>query len=118
MLKQTFREKSQTIRLYIGKEVSKDPFKDITDFELLACYPIKAIVSDLNFTQIQWKLSGVNAEKAKLIVFKNKDLSLLKESYKIEINGNFYYGWKVYGELQFRQEEEYTQAYVYVKKEV
>lgn len=111
-----FKEQSEWIRIYIGKETVEDKFEKNISVVLLNPYPVRAIVTDIIFSQIQWKMPGLTTEKAKEIIINKKKENLLKASQKIKIQGEYYYGWKVNGKLQYRIEGNYIRAYVYYKK--
>jgi len=111
-----FREMSQKIKLYIGKEVELDPFEKNTDVSMLNSLPILSIVTDVAFAKIQWALPGISTDKVKEIIVQKKYLNLLKQTQQIEIDGEYYEGWKQNGKLQYRQESNYIRAYIYVKK--
>lgn len=112
-----FKEHAQTIRIITAVTTETDPFKKTTSKSYFNPLPIKAIVTDLGFAQIQWKLPGITTSKAKEIIIKKKHKNLLEQSYKIEIDNEDYLGWKINGKLQYRTEDEYIRAYVYYKKE-
>jgi len=112
-----FRDKSKYIRIYLAVETEIDPYEHTVESTMLNPLPVKAIVSDLNFSSIQWKIPGIITDKAKEIIIKKKRENLLKRSHKIEINGELYNGWRINGRLQYRIEGNYLRAYVYSKKE-
>ena len=113
-----FKENSQTIRIYLANTTITDPFKKTKSVTYLNPLPIKAIVTDLGFSQIQWKMPGIVTDKAKEIIIESKREDLLKQSYKIQIDDEYYYGWKIHGRLQYRKEgTDYIKCYVYIKKE-
>ncbi len=112
-LKELFKHNAKTIKVYFAQEVLVDPYEDEKELKYLQPVGIKALVSDLTFAQAQYKLPGINAEKSKEIIVHKKYHSLIERSYKIEIDGEFYYSWKVNGKCQIRQEGDYIRLYVY-----
>lgn len=112
-----FREQSKTIKIYPAIETITDPFKKTVSKTYLNPQPIKAIVTDVDFSRIQYKMPGITTERAKEIIIKKKYETLLKVSQKIKIDNVEYYGWKINGKLQYRIEGSYIRAYVYIKKE-
>ena len=112
-----FNKHKIRILIYLAKETTTDPYRKIKEFEIITAIPINAVVSDLNFTQIQWKMQGVDSAKAKQIIIHKRDLKTLKNSYKIRIDDEDYEGWRVKSQLQYRQYEDYVQAYIYLKDE-
>lgn len=112
-----FKEKAVNIRIYLSQETETDPFEhtvELTDLNPLA---IKAIVTDLTFAKIQWAMPGIVADKAKEIIIYKKYRSLIEKSTKIEIDKEYYEGWKVNGKMQIREEEDFLRIYIYIKKE-
>ena len=107
---------AKKIRIYVGLEVEIDPYEKNVETTLLNPIPIKAIVSDLGFAQINWKMPGILADKAKEIIIKKKYRSLIEKSQKIEIDSDYYEGWKINGKMQIRQEEDYLRIYIYIKQ--
>jgi hypothetical protein len=116
-LNEFFRDASQMIRVTIATEVEVDPFEHNVELTELPSIPIRAIVQDLIASQAQWKLAGIVTEKAKEIMVKKNNRSLIEQSYKIEINGETYHGWKINGRMQIREEGDFIRLYVYIKKE-
>lgn len=117
MINEIIKKFGQCIRIYIGKETITDPFEKTVDVVLLPPYPIKGIVNDLVASQIQWKIPGIVAEKAKDIMVNKSNRALLEKSYKISIKENNewvdYKGWKVNGKMQIREYEDGLRLYIY-----
>ena len=111
-----FKSMAQKIKLYLGKEVETDPFEKNTDVSMLNSLPISAIVTDLTATKIQYAMIGITTDSAKEVVVEKKYLNLLKLSQMIEIEGEYYEGWRQNGKLQIRKEGNFLRLYVYVKK--
>jgi hypothetical protein len=112
-----FRDASQMIRVIIATEIEADPFEHNVDLTELPSIPIRAIVSDVSPASAIWKMPGISVEKMKEIIIKKHHENLLLQSYKIEINGEAYHGWRINGRLSYRIEEDFIRAYVYIKKE-
>lgn len=111
-----FRDHSRPIRLYMSIETQVDPIeKNVTHTELNPL-PIKAIVTDMVSSQIQWKMPGIVTEKAKEVITKKKYKNMIEQTYKIEIDEEFYEGWREYGRLQIREEQGYIRFNVYIRK--
>jgi len=115
-MEELFREKSRTIRIYLGTEVEIDPYEHTTETTMLNPLPIKAIVTDLTASQSQWKMAGIVADKAKEIIIEKKYESLLLKSQKIQVDNDYYVGWRQNRRLQYRIEGDYLRAYIYIKK--
>jgi len=115
-MEKLFRNHCQKIRVYLGLEKETDPFSHDVETTMLNPLPIKAIVSDVAFAKIQWAMPGIVADKVKEIIIEKKYENLLLQSSKIEINSEFYQGWRQNGKLQYRQEGLYIRAYIYFKK--
>lgn len=115
-MEELFREKSQKIRIYLATETIDDPYEKNVKLKELNPLPIRAIVTDLTASSAQWKMIGIVADKAKEIIVEKKYRSLIEKSYKIEVNGDFYNGWKINGRLQIREEGNYLRCYIYIKK--
>lgn len=115
-MEELFKEKSQTIKIYMARETETDPFEHTKEITELPPLPIKAIITDLVVSQIQWKMPGIIADKAKEIIVQKKYRSLLEKSYKIEVDSEYYDGWKVNGKMQIREEGNYCRVYIYSKQ--
>lgn len=111
-----FRETSKNIKIYLAKEIEEDPYEKNTSLTEFNPIPIKAIITDLTATQASYKIIGISILKAKEIIIKKKYEHMLKMSQRIEIQGDFYQGWRINGELNYRVEGDYLRAYVYIKK--
>jgi len=116
-LNEFFRNVGKTIRIIIATETIQDPFEKNVVFTELPSIPIKAIITDIIASQSQWKMPGITTEKAKEIIIKKKHRTLLEQSYKIEVNGEFYEGWKVHGRMQIREEGDFLRVYIYIRKD-
>jgi hypothetical protein len=116
-LNEFFRDASQYIRIILASEIEADPFEHNVELTELPSVPIRAIVSDVSPASAIWKMPGISVEKMKEIIIKKHHENLLLQSYKIEINGETYHGWRINGRLSYRIEEDFIRAYVYIKKE-
>jgi hypothetical protein len=87
-----FRTDSQKILFYQAIETQIDPIYKEDTLTYLNPLPVSAIVIDLGFSQIQWKMPGV--------------------CYKIKIGTEDFIGWKKNGQIQYRIEDNYLRAYV------
>lgn len=116
-MEELFRENSQRILIYLAVPNIDDPFEKNEVLSDLPSLPIDAIVTDVTFAKIQWSMPGVATEQAKEIIIEKRHQSLIEQSYKIEIDGILYEGWKVNGKLQYKIEQNYMRAYIYSKKE-
>lgn len=104
------------INIYTGKEVSQDPYEANVQLVYNNPLPIKAIVTDLTATQATWKMPGIQVTKIKEVFIMTKYRSLIEQSQKIEIQGDFYEGWRVNGKLQIREMAgNVLRLYVYIK---
>ena len=112
-----FKCNSEYIKIFVGTTSETDPYEHTIEETLMNPIPIKAIVTDLTSTQMNWKTAGIITSKAKEIIIKKKHEDMLKMSRKIEINNEDYYGWKTNGQLNYRVEGNYLRCYVYIKKE-
>ena len=98
-------------------ETVADPYEQNVTRSSLNPIPIKAIVTDLNFSKIQWSMPGIVADIGKEILIQKKYENLLTYSYSIEIDSVDYYGYRINGKLQLRHEGDYIRVYIYNKKE-
>ena len=114
-LKELLKHQGKTIKIYFAKETLIDPYEDEKELRYLQPVGIKAIAVDLTFAQAQYKLPGISVSKSKEIILNKKYRSLIERSYKIEIDGEFYYSWKVNGKCQIREEGNYIRLYVYME---
>lgn len=120
MIKDLIYEHGQCIRVYAGKESQIDPYEKNVETSLLNPILIKGIVSDIGFAQIQWKMPGVTADKAKEIIVEKKYRSLLELSTKISVKENNvwvdFQGWRINGAMTIREEGEVLRVYIYTIK--
>jgi len=110
-----FFEQSKSIKIYLATETQLDPFEKNVSRSYLNPLPIKAIITDLVASQINWKMPGIIADKAKEIIIKKKYRNLIERSQKIEVNDELYEGWRLNGKMQIREEGNYLRIYIYMK---
>lgn len=115
-MEKLFKEMAQKIRIYLATSTVVDPYEKNTIESYLNPLPIKAIVTDLTASSAQWKMVGIVTDKAKEIICEKKYRSLVEQSYKIEVNGDYFNGWKINGRMQIREEGNYCRIYIYIKK--
>jgi len=110
---------SQCIKVYTGSETIQDPYEKNVEITLHSPTLIDAIVEDLIFSQVEWKLPGVKAKKAKSLHLSKQFRSLIEASQIIEVKENGKYerfeGWRVFGQMQIREEGDLIQVYIYSK---
>ena len=111
-----FREMSKKIKIYLAIESETDPTEHTTELTLLPPIPISAVINDLGFGKVIWQMTGIITSKAKELYIELKNKSLIEQSYKIEIDGEYYEGFKVNSKLQTKQEGSYLRVYVYIKQ--
>lgn len=113
-----FSENAKNIKIYLALASIDNPINKHTTIVYQNSIPIKAIVVDLAFSQIQWKLPGITVDKAKELTIEKKHRTLIENSYKIEIQGetDSYEGWKVNHKMQIREEGDYIRVYIYRKQ--
>ena len=111
-----FKEMAQKIRVYLSVSTTLDPYEKNTSETMIHPIPISAIVTDVAFGKIQWAMCGVVTDKAKEIGVEKKYRSLIEKSYKLQIDGEDYIGWKQNSKMQIREEGDYCRIYVYIKK--
>lgn len=115
-MKNLLKQFGKYIKIHIASETIDDPLEKNKIKTLLSSLPIKAIVIDLTATQARWKLSGIDIANAKEIYIDKKYRTLLELSEKIEIDGEYFEGWKNYGKMQIREVDNYLRVYIYNKK--
>lgn len=111
-----FNEQKQKIRVYIGISSDDDPFEKNKTITMLNPIVVEALVSDLSFTSLQWKIPNINTSKAKELLIKKNKKKLLEMSQKIEIDGTNYEGYKIDGKLSYKEEGNYLRVFVYLKQ--
>ncbi len=111
-----FKHLAQNIKVYCGIETIVCPYEKNVTITYLNPLPIKAIVTDLTQNKIQYTMAGIITSNAKEIIIEKKYLSLLKASQKIEINNEYYHGYRINGKLSYRIEQNYIRANVYIKQ--
>lgn len=114
-----FNEQAKNIKLYVGVESIDDPYEKNVNTTLLQPLQVKGIVTDLSNSQIQWKMPGIITDKSKEIIIEKIHKGLLEMTQKITVEGDssIYDGWRINGKLQYRVEQDYLRAYIYVKKD-
>lgn len=112
-MKELFRRKSQKIKIYYAYERESDPFEKTKEKQMLNPITIRAIIQDLIFSQISWKLPGIKCSKGKDLLIQKKDLNKIKHAEKIEIEGEMYIGYRQNSSLQYRNEGDFVRIYVY-----
>ena len=115
-MEKLFNIASKKIRIYLGKEIETDPYEHSTETTMLPPIPISAIISDVTFGKVQYAMPGIVADSAKEIIIKKKYKSLLEKSQKIEIDGEYFEGWRQNGKMQWREEGNFLRIYIYMKK--
>jgi len=114
--KQLIKEEGQAILIYLGKEVSADPFEENVNVTLLAPIPIRGLVNDLISSQIKWKMIGIDTSKAKELIIPNSKRNLIEQSQEIGIDDERYLGYRDNsGKFQIRKCGDYIRCYVYIK---
>lgn len=107
----------QCIKVYTGAEIVQDPYEKNVEVTLFQPYIVNAIVEDLLFSQISWKLPGVITEKAKNLLINKQFRNLIENSQRIDIkeNGKWvsFEGWRVNGQMQIREEGSFIRVYAY-----
>ena len=112
-MEQFFKEISQKIQIYVGKEVETDPYEHSVMVVLYNPISISAIVTDLIASQIQWKMPGIRTSRAKEVIIEDKYENLFLMSQKITIDNVDYQGWRDNGKIQYRNEGSFIRFYVY-----
>ena len=113
-----FDSKAQNILVYQGIETVDDPFEKNVTETFLNPLSVKALVMDLNATQANYKMPGINISKAKNLYIDKRYRSLIENSQKFELKNSIgvtenYQGWRVNGKMQIREEGNYLQVYIY-----
>jgi hypothetical protein len=116
MIEDFFNKHKSRIILNFAKETNESVYRNEPTYTIVAHTHIDALVNDLNATQIQWKMQGINSSKAKQIIFHKRHLESFKSAYSLRIDSEDYEGWKANGQLQYRAYGDYIQAYVYIKR--
>ncbi len=111
-----FKEHSKSIRIYTATTTLEDPYEKNVSLTELHPLSIKAIVTDLIASQITWKMPGIETDGAKEIIIEKRYRSLIEKSVKIQIDDDFFEGWKINGRMQIREEGDYCRIYLYIKK--
>ena len=114
-MEELFKEKSQKILIYLAVPSQDDPFEKNETISELPSLPVDAIVSDLGFGKVKWAMDGISSNDAKELTIEKKNKNLLEQSYKIQIEGIDYEGYKVLGRMQIKTEGEYCRIYIYRK---
>lgn len=112
-----FKENSQSILVYMSTESIIDPFsKEVKDVALNSL-PIDAIVTDIAGESMSWKTGGIITIDSKEIICEKKHKELIKMSYKIEVDGEEFVGYKKNGAMQIRNiDNNYIRLYIHREK--
>ena len=111
-----FKGNTVCLRVYIGTEVTEDPFEKNVATVNINPIPVQAIfLQDFNATQSQWKMPGLKTSRAKEFLIKKIDIPTIEKSSKIEFEGINYEGWRENGRLQQRDAGIYTRIVIYSK---
>lgn len=82
--------KLSTVLVYPATEAVSDPFEKTKTESFLNPLPIKAYVTELSFSSLKWKYTGLVPVGSVQILCYNKYETLLKTAYKIKIGDKFY----------------------------
>jgi len=115
-MNELFGQFAQKILIYLTVPSISDPFEKNESLSELPSLPIDAIVSDLGFGKVKWQMDGISTDDAKELIIEKKNKNLLEQSYKIEIEGIYYDGYKINGKMQIKTEGEYCRIYIYRKE--
>ena len=112
-----FKESSQKILIYMSVSTVLDPFDKNTKEVVLNSLPIDAIVTDIAGESMSWKTGGIITSDSKEIICEKKHKNLIKLSYKIEIEGEEFIGYKKNGQMQIRNiDSDYIRLYIHREK--
>ena len=115
-LNEFFDYVGETIKIYTAKETIEDPYEKNVSLTRLNSLPVKAIVTDLIASQVNWKMPGIVTNKAKELIIKKKYRSLLEKSEVIEVRSELYEGWRINRAMQIREEGDFLRVYIYIRK--
>lgn len=115
-LKELIREEGKWIKVFLAKETQVDPFSKEVSSSMINPIPIRGLVTDLTVTKAHYAMIGVMTDKAKEIIIPKSKKSLLEQSHKLQIDDEYYVGWRENGKFQYRIEGDYLRAYIYIKK--
>jgi len=93
-LDRLFKYVGQYIRVYVAQETTNDPNYDDKTKTMLNSFPVKAIVQDLGYASAKWRLPGIESGGVKEITCEKRHKSLIEKSQKIQIDSEYYYGFK------------------------
>lgn len=116
-MNELFKENSVKILIYTSVSTVEDPFDKNTSEVILNSLPIDAICTDIAGESMQWKTSGLLTSDSKEIICEAKHKNLLKLSYKIEIDGEEFVGYKKNSQMQIRNlDNNYIKLYIHREK--
>ena len=112
-----FKENSQRILIYMSTEQQIDPFSKEVESTTLNALPIDALISDLSGESISYKTGGIITSNSKEIICEKKHRDLIKMSFKIEVDGEDFVGYKKNGAMQIRNlDSDYIRLYIHREK--
>ena len=116
-MEELFKENSQSILIYMSTETQIDPFSKEVENTTLNSLPIDAIVTDLSGESISYKTGGIITSNSKEIICEKKHKELIKMSFKIEVEGEEFVGYKKDGAMQIRNlDSNYIRLYIHREK--
>lgn len=112
-----FAESSEKILIYTSIESILDPYDKNISHIVLNSLPIDSIVTDIAGESMSWKTGGIITIDSKELICQKKHKNLLKLSYKIEVDGEEFVGYKKNGQMQIRNlDNDYIRLYIHREK--
>ena len=113
-MRELFEKHSRPIMFYLEIE-KEDPYGLGRTSKKYQTYITKnAIVNDIDYARIAYKLPGLQVEEAKEIIIEKTALSIFLNSKKIIIDGKEYSSWKDNtNKVRYKDLGEFISAYIY-----
>lgn len=113
-MEEFFERDSKPVMFYLELK-KKDPYGFGDTSIKYRYYTMRnAIVTDIDYARVTYKLPGIQVEEAKELVLRKNDLSILLNSKKIIIDGKEYYSWKDNSnKVRYKDLGDFISVYVY-----
>lgn len=116
-MEELFKDSSERILIYTSVETILDPDDLNVSHEVLNSLPIDAIVTDVSGESMKWRTDSIITSDSKQLICEAKHKNLIKMSYKIEIDGEEFVGYKRNGTMSIKQiGNNYIRVYAYLNK--
>ena len=110
-----FKDKAKQVLFCLEKKSSdKYGLKGDSELDYKTFFAVNALIYDIGFASITWKLPGVQTEEAKEMIIEKDKLSILLNTNYIIIDGIEFYSWKDNSnKTRYKDMGDYVSVYIY-----